>query len=289
MRKLLTAILMTALIVGTARADSAWLRLAKSLGQARETANRKADLAAEAAAQFTLDAPTSPTAAPLPAPSVMDEGAAVPARSLQHVRSNPEWMQIIREGQRDALGLEMEQPEAEPTGDLFDQPEVRRLLGEQPRFIYDINERPDPMMVPWIRAAVVFKDLEKLALSLMEQERLGEARQIYRLMLEIDDARVQAHAEAGLAAILDRERALAAANEREVMIEEVVELPPWVVENTTGVVISHTQNMALVGDYLLRVGDHLPNFPQVYVAEIADQSVTYELRGHTFDVELIKE
>ena len=31
---------------------------------------------------------------------------------------------------------------------LFEDPEIRKLLGENPRFIYNASERPDPMIFP---------------------------------------------------------------------------------------------------------------------------------------------
>ena len=68
--------------------------------------------------------------------------------------------------------------------------------------------------------------------------------------------------------------------------EEKIELPDWVRDNTTGVIVSDAENLCLVGESLLKVGDAVPNYPDVHVASIAGQGVTYQVKQKSFDVPL---
>ena len=42
----------------------------------------------------------------------------------------------------------------------------------------------------------------------------------------------------------------------------------------------------MVGEYMLTVGETLPNYPEVKVASIEDDRVFYQVRNQTFEVEL---
>jgi hypothetical protein len=39
-----------------------------------------------------------------------------------------------------------------------------------------------------------------------------------------------------------------------------------------------------VGDFLLKVGDSIPNYPEVKIAAIQKENVTYQISGQSFDV-----
>lgn len=70
--------------------------------------------------------------------------------------------------------------ETTPT-ELFRQEEVRRLLGESPtvvyQVVYDAKPLPDPMIIPWVRNAVVLKERFDEAVALLAQNRLQQGRE----------------------------------------------------------------------------------------------------------------
>ena len=171
---------------------------------------------------------------------------------------------------------------------LFKNPEIRRLLGDEPRYIYDPVNRPDPMLVPWVRRAVIYEELSAQAASLLAAEQFDEALEVYERILEMNDPRFNVVVRAKLAEIAAQQRADAQAVVQAMVVEpeEKIELPPWVKTNTMGVIVSPGNSLCMVGTYLLREGDQLDNYPGVMVQEIAPNRVTYRIKDKTFVVEL---
>ncbi|MCL5270630.1 MAG: hypothetical protein M1457_08805 [bacterium] len=185
------------------------------------------------------------------------------------------------------VGLESQDDPDRMAENLFKNPEILRLLGDKPRFIYNPGGRPDPMLVPWVRDAVIFEELSTIAEGLLAGNKVGEAKQVFQRIIQMNNPRYTMAAQARLAQIMTAEEAAAAAKAGEQQItEEQIQLPPWVQDNTSGVIVSPGGNLCLVGDFLLKVGDCLPNYPEVSVTGITNNTVTYAIRNKHFDVTL---
>lgn len=185
------------------------------------------------------------------------------------------------------LGHESEETEALLATNLFKKPDILRLLGNNPRFVYNPQERTDPMVVPWVRRAAIFKELSAQADKLMADKKFDQAVVLYQRILQLNDQRFTPIAHAKLVAIAEQQNAAALAllNSAKTAEPPVV-LPPWVQDNTTGVIISRDRNMCLVGNYMLHIGDSVPDFPDVKVAAIAQSKVVYRIKAKTFEVSL---
>lgn len=185
------------------------------------------------------------------------------------------------------LGHESEENEALLATNLFKRPEILQLLGDAPRFIYNPRERPDPMVVPWVRRAAIYKELSSLAEKLASEKKFDAAVVLYQRILALNDERYNGIARAKLVAIAEMQNAsaLAALNATRTMEPPVV-LPAWVQDNTTGVIISRERDMCLVGNYMLHVGDAVPDYPDVKVATIAPSKVVYIIKNKSFEVTL---
>jgi hypothetical protein len=169
--------------------------------------------------------------------------------------------------------------ESHDTGDLppnlFENPEVLRLLGDDPRFIYTAVRTPDPMVFPPVRNAAIYAELTLEAQNLISRGELEEAQERYHRILELDDRRYT----------LEMRRKIEDLNRRigrqriilEGRAEPEARLPQWVRANTRGILYEENDPMALVGDFTLRVGDVLPNFPDVKVEAISKQTVRFRV------------
>lgn len=185
------------------------------------------------------------------------------------------------------LGLESDPNQKLYEEHLFEKPEVRRLLGEQPRFLYNAQNLPDPMVVPWVRRAAIYKELSVAAEHFVQEEHFDKAIALYRKILEMDDPRYNAivHSKLDEIAMLQRED-LEQIEQARTEARPVIELPPWLYQNTTGVIVDPRRELCLVGDYMLAIGDPVPNYPEVTVSEINRQSVTYRIKNQSFVVHL---
>ena len=66
----------------------------------------------------------------------------------------------------------------------------------------------------------------------------------------------------------------------------LAQLPPYITENTRGILFDDKSPLCLIGDFLLRVGDSVPGFGEVSVAKIDRQKVTFDIAGQSFDIEV---
>ncbi|MCE5228110.1 hypothetical protein LLG95_00755 [bacterium] len=194
------------------------------------------------------------------------------------------------------FGSELEEGTSTLAVNLFNNPEIRKLLGDNPRFIYDTAGKSDPMVVPWVRRAAIFKELMARADQQIIDGKLDDALATYKKVLDMRDQRFVAAVQLKLSELAKLKQVDAAklANAQAASgVVETVELPTWVQENTTGVLFEKDRgrgnNLCLVGEYMLHVGEALPNYPEVTVAAIGEKSVTYRVRDREFNVQLNSE
>ncbi len=188
------------------------------------------------------------------------------------------------------LGLESDENQAQFATDLFKKTEVRRMLGDEPRFIYDPSDRPDPMLLPWVRNAAIYKELSEEAKLLTENEQFEQAIALYQRIQQLGEPEYIFEANQKLTEIAMMQQGLADGAFLAAQPEVVnIELPPWVNDNTNGVILSEDYDLCLVGEYVLREGDTLPNHPDVVVAAINDRRVTYQVQHESVEVELVEE
>jgi len=180
------------------------------------------------------------------------------------------------------LGKESDEPSS--TRRLFEDPNVLRLLGDHPRFIYDAESRPDPMIFPPVRNAAIYTELSLEADKFVREGKLAAALENYKKIMDLHDRRFIVEVRNKIA---DLQASLYM--QSDIPMEEAVkaELPMWVSDNTRGVLFDALQPMCLVGDFLLRVGDAVPNFPGVRVAAIDKQLVIFEVAEAKFAIDVV--
>jgi hypothetical protein len=158
---------------------------------------------------------------------------------------------------------------------LFDDPEVRRMLGDNPRFIYGALQSPDPMIFPPVRNAAIYSELTQQADRLIKQNKLAEAQELYKRILDLDDKRYMLEMRNKIAQLNNRMGAARMVLDDEMILD--VKLPQWVRVNTRGILYDETDPMVLVGDYTLHVGDPIPSHPEVRVESVGKRTVSYRV------------
>lgn len=297
---LTTALLLAAtLMAGTAEAKSPWESIAemikaKQQAQATSTTTQTASLAAPLAqgapsvGPLLQETPYEGDAAATTASQTRMTGSAATALASMVGTTQTQAAKADPSDPAKALnlGLESDENEGLLATNLFKNKEIRRLLGDEPRFIYDPADRPDPMVAPWVRRAAIFKELSVVAEMLTAQGEFDQAVAVYQRILQLNDPRFSGVVHAKLTAIAERQNAAAVAAIQAQTAVENIELPAWIHDNTTGVIISPGREMCLVGEYMLRLGDSVPNYPEVRICEIAPSKVVYQIRNKTFEVVL---
>lgn len=179
-------------------------------------------------------------------------------------------------GRGDArINLGKESEDQGTTVDLFRDPEVRRMLGDNPRFIYGAVESPDPMVFPPVRNAAIYAELTRDAEALIKRGKLAEAQLKYKRILDLNDKRYIMEMRNKIAELNSRMGAQKMVLDESQMIN--VQLPQWVRTNTRGILYEESDPMVLVGDFMLRVGDPVPSHPEVRVENITKRQVTYRV------------
>jgi len=293
------SLVLAAALATAAPAQSPWARLSRSLG-GKVSAARAQTAPAVAEAKTSASATSAPAAS---AQAVADENPGpgrAGAAGVQLVSNPPAggFFDLSRFKVQDAgkspgkadLGLEAEDNDTQLATNLFKKPEIRRLLGDSPRFIYDPEDRPDPMLVPWVRRSAIFKELSDLADANLQKGSMDQAVAVYQKILAMNDPRFTMLAQAKLAEIAQKQnKAAVDASKAAKAVEEKVELPAWVQDNTSGVIIQPGSEQCLVGEFMLRVGETLPNYPEIRIASIQEKTVTYQIKNKTFVVNLNQE
>ena len=264
----------------SARAESVWSRMAEAVSP-----------------NATVETPTQTAASSETAEAVSVALPAVPNEqgvALASMGSGQAFQAITglatEGGSSFDLGLESDENQALFATDLFKKTEVRRMLGDEPRFIYDPADRPDPMLLPWVRNAAIYNELSNEAALLTENEQFEQAIALYQRIQQLGEPQYTFEANQKLTEIAMMQQGLA----DEVLLAFQsgvvnIELPPWINNNTNGVILSEDYDLCLVGEYVLREGDTLPNHPDVIVAAINDRQVTYRIQHESFEVELVVE
>lgn len=209
----------------------------------------------------------------------------------------------LPEAARDLVepGSNLEIGEIQTPRDLLREDErISRLLREEAEFRYDPQNRPDPMVAPWVRARVMARELTDIAEQAMEREDLKKARRAYGLVQDLEQKlkntgfgvdsiqEFLAKALTGLARLKELETERMAAEEGATGKEPPKpKLPPWVRGNTRGIIYDTVDPVVLIGPYTLRQGDIVPDQPvEVVVDKINRQTVVYRVREATFEVHI---
>jgi hypothetical protein len=265
----------------TALAESAWVRLAKSVAARGEESPQQ----------------STPVGVPDSAmPAVGDElGDATQAYAPSGQPGIPQSIDpsapgSVNFGKQLDLGQESEDEGATSATNLINKPDIRRLMGDNPRFVYDPKGLQDPMLVPWVRNAAIFQELSARAEASLKANELDNAADLFKRILDLNDVRFYSLAVSKLNEIagLKNERALSALSAQNAAYDVPAELPSWVTENTTAVIVSPSEEICLVGEYTLSVGDSLPNYPEIKVAGIDRDMVRYQIKSKTYEVELVE-
>lgn len=283
-RSILAATLILAAGATTTQAEPAWKRIAEKLKQNSLETNSEV-----VEGEPAFEGPA------LPEPRV--EAAARPAESLVPSPGEsflPEQGTVgmmTQDGQKkgrsgqETMNLGKESEESGISRNLFDDPNVLRMLGEDPRFVYGSVKRPDPMIFPPTRNAAIYAELSLEAERAIEAGNLEAAAVAYKQILDLNDRRYSAEVRSKIAqinAMLGAELAAASTDE-----EIIVELPSWVRENTRGVLFEEDEPMCLVGDFLLKVGDEVPSYPNVRIGSIDKRQVTFSVSDReSFEVDV---
>jgi hypothetical protein len=275
------AVLLLALAVtGPSFAESPWQRLSRAISPKAKL--DAAELAADGVRQQRDDAGNAMIAAEVP-----NEGTADVAYAAE---TGGGMTGLALAGGKGAggvdLGREVDENATMFATDLFKNAEILRMLGDRPRFVYQTNNRPDPMLVPWVRNQAIYNELSSQADALVEQGNVDGAVELYQRILAMNDIRFDALVRAKLTEIsaTQQQKDLALAETQPA--SEIVELPPWVYDNTNGVIIDPGKDLCLVGEYLLKKGDALPNYPDIFIDTISGKKVSYRYKDKTFEVAL---
>lgn len=182
------------------------------------------------------------------------------------------------------LGKESEEPETPKT--LFKTDEdVRKLLGEEPKFVYNPGDLPDPMIIPWVRREVIVRELLDMAQKGIKEGRLEEAKKyLEEILREYPGSRHIKEARASLEKV---QKMLAEGYGPEGVRAPQVLLPAWIASHTSGVIVDKqnpTKSVVLIGDSILKAGDHVPNYDEVVVGQISEKQVIYQYQGRKFPV-----
>jgi len=176
---------------------------------------------------------------------------------------------------------------ATPRALLKDSPKLQRMLGDNPPFVYDPADRPDPMLIPWTRARVMFKELDQIAQQAIAEKNWPMAEMAYRRMLTLESDEYRQKGTLGLQQLEDL-----VAQDQDTRLpgsgrSREARLPPWIAANTNGVIVDGDQSMCLVGSFILKVGDIVPRQPvDVTVVKIEPAAVHYKVLDKTFVVKV---
>jgi len=226
-----------------------------------------------------------PEQSALAAPALPAQPTPVPER----VEATVEQLEQLINAPREArLGREVDEPVQAPS--LFGDPvTVQRLLGEDPRYVY-IPAGEDPMIVPWVRDRVKAAELLTEAQQLYAEGKLQDALVKAKIILEqfprTDSVGKALDLKNRIEAELRRARPVPS-DEKQIPVQEQRILPPWIHENTRGVVFdvgNPDSSSVLLGDFILNLGDPIPSYPGIKVAKIEKSMVTYDYQGEMFQV-----
>lgn len=204
------------------------------------------------------------------------------------------------------LGSELDEPQG--ISDIFQNEDYRRMLGENPTFVYSAHDKPDPMVFPPMRRAAIAKHLFAEIDLLFKEAKItrtgvGDPETAKRVFPLIDEIRA-----------LGDERYIAMADKKETELNDALNiskpaekgpdagpgpdittaedpvLPDWIRSNTKALVALSSNPVCLVGDEAVRLGEQVPKYEHVVVVSIEDTKVVFEVsnasKSKRFDVTL---
>jgi len=191
---------------------------------------------------------------------------------------------------RARLARESEEDPSKPKA-AFTQEELNKIFSDRPRFIY-FPEGVDPMIIPWVREAIVAeekaaeaavalaaKDFDKAEALWSEiREKFANTTQGQEAPLrivEVQNAREEAN----------RPKTDPSTETRSTAQPEapVIVLPDWIEANTNAILLEKSGNrVVVVQNEFLRVGDSVPRYAGVTVKEIGPSEVTFSYQDRDF-------
>ena len=134
-------------------------------------------------------------------------------------------VQLLTLPRREKITRESEEPET-PLN-LLEDPDVRRILRSEPDYIYDPRDMKDPMIVPWVRHALLIREYLESAKNYVANRRFNRAKslikQVRDLLPDIRDVEQRKNAESQIAML---EEQIKQATSTETDIEEYREPVP---------------------------------------------------------------
>ena len=178
--------------------------------------------------------------------------------------------------------------ETTPT-ELFRQEEVRRLLGESPsvvyQVVYDGKPLPDPMIIPWIRNAVVLKERFDEAVALLAQNRIQQGREaLLSIITEYPNTEYARQAQELLQKLQEE---TARPKERAVVLQATPTPAPIQImvdpNIRVGSILVDTknpeENRVMINGRSYRAGDVVRGFPNHRVVKVLEGAVVIEVEA----------
>jgi hypothetical protein len=185
---------------------------------------------------------------------------------------------------------EMDEPTTSTA--LLEQEQIRKLLGDSPTVVYHVVYQkvpiPDPMIIPWVRNAVLLKERFDEAINLLAQQRVQEGIQALRAIeYEFPDSEYAMQAKQILKRLSDISappppptaklaKAAPSPTPLEIQIDPNIRVGTVLADPTDAV-----NNRVSINGQVLGVGQVVRGFSSHKVVKIEDGTVTIEveLRG----------
>jgi hypothetical protein len=183
---------------------------------------------------------------------------------------------------------EREIDETTPT-ELFDDAKLVELLGQNPTVIYQVIYRatpiPDPMIVPWVRNAVVLKERFDEAIQLLAENKIEQGREA---LLDIETQFPETEYAVQAREIRNRLQELttpqapqataATARATPTPAPLQINVDPNVRISTVIIDAQNTEeNRVMINGRVYAVGDVIRDFPNHKVTAITEDTVTLEV------------
>jgi hypothetical protein len=235
------------------------------------------------------------------------QGAAVPAPPIQvtgdkivikdektsevlDVKSGAELLKklnIVAPAKVAAKGAR-EADETTPT-QLFQQEEIRKLLGESPtvvyQVVYDGKPLPDPMIIPWVRNAVILKERFDEAVALLAQNKIQQGREaLLAIITEYPNTEYARQAQELLKKLQEE---TAQPQERGVLAQPTPTPPPVQIMVDPNIHVSSIlidlknpeENRVMINGRAYRAGDTIRGFSNHRVVKVLDGAVVIEVQA----------
>lgn len=214
-----------------------------------------------------------------------DDDIGMTVEELEGLISLPPTAQLMREADED--------PES-PRAIFGDEARRRAFLGAAPDFVY-IPAGVDPMIIPWIREQIVVservQDAQRIFNTARNARDKDQARQAQRILEELREEFPEATDTPDINRLYETVVLFIETDDQPgIQVtgpprERAPELPPWVINNTRGIIYDLEQpdnSLALVGDFIISPGGEVDSFPAVRILEIRPEQVIFEYQETQF-------